>query len=125
MEGNLEKKLLSREKKSEEEEEEEKLSLVKRVWEESKVMWIVAAPAIFTRFTTFGISVISQAFIGHIGSRELAAYALVFTVIIRFANGILVCYLVSYSLILIIFLGQALSVFNYEEVVHILNSGNE
>ncbi|KAG4912799.1 hypothetical protein AAZX31_19G108200 [Glycine max] len=88
MEGNLEKKLLSREKKSEEE-EEEKLSLVKRVWEESKVMWIVAAPAIFTRFTTFGISVISQAFIGHIGSRELAAYALVFTVIIRFANGIL------------------------------------
>ncbi|KAH1077460.1 hypothetical protein GLYMA_19G120900v4 [Glycine max] len=89
MEGNLEKKLLSREKKSEEEEEEEKLSLVKRVWEESKVMWIVAAPAIFTRFTTFGISVISQAFIGHIGSRELAAYALVFTVIIRFANGIL------------------------------------
>ena len=124
MEGNLEKKLLSREKKSEEE-EEEKLSLVKRVWEESKVMWIVAAPAIFTRFTTFGISVISQAFIGHIGSRELAAYALVFTVIIRFANGILVCYLVSYSLILIIFIGQALSVFNYEEVVHILNSGNE
>ena len=92
MEGNLEKKLLSREKKSEEEEEEEKLSLVKRVWEESKVMWIVAAPAIFTRFTTFGISIISQAFIGHIGSRELAAYALVFTVIIRFANGILVCY---------------------------------
>eukprot|EP00256_Glycine_max_P068898 XP_025983493.1 protein DETOXIFICATION 21 isoform X7 [Glycine max] len=85
MEGNLEKKLLSREQKS----EEENLSLVKRVWEESKVMWIVAAPAIFTRFTTFGISVISQAFIGHIGSRELAAYALVFTVIIRFANGIL------------------------------------
>ena len=75
---------------------------------ESKVMWIVAAPAIFTRFTTFGLSVISQAFIGHIGSKELAAYALVFTVIIRFANGILVCYLVSYSLILIIFLGQAL-----------------
>lgn len=122
MEGNLKQKLLSREKISE---EEENLSLVKRVWEESKVMWIVAAPAIFTRFTTFGISIISQAFIGHIGSRELAAYALVFTVIIRFANGILVCYLVSYSLILIIFLGQALSVFNYEEVVHILNSGNE
>ena len=97
MEGNLEKKLLSREKKSEEEEEEEKLSLVKRVWEESKVMWIVAAPAIFTRFTTFGLSVISQAFIGHIGSKELAAYALVFTVIIRFANGILVCYVLTHN----------------------------
>ncbi|KAH1256024.1 Protein DETOXIFICATION 21 [Glycine max] len=83
--GNLEKKLLSKEEVS----EEDNLSLVKRVWEESKEMWIVAAPAIFTRFTTFGINVISQAFIGHIGSRELAAYALVFTVIIRFANGIL------------------------------------
>ena len=75
----------------------ENLSLVKRVWEESKVMWIVAAPAIFTRFTTFGISVISQAFIGHIGSKELAAYALVFTVIIRFANGILVCYVLTHN----------------------------
>lgn len=104
MEGNLEKKLLSKEEVS----EEDNLSLVKRVWEESKVMWIVAAPAIFTRFTTFGINVISQAFIGHIGSRELAAYALVFTVIIRFANGILVCYVMlsSYSQILIIFLCQ-------------------
>ena len=94
MEGNLKQKLLSREKISE---EEENLSLVKRVWEESKVMWIVAAPAIFTRFTTFGLSVISQAFIGHIGSKELAAYALVFTVIIRFANGILVCYVLTHN----------------------------
>ncbi|XP_057437803.1 protein DETOXIFICATION 21-like [Lotus japonicus] len=69
--------------------EEEELSLVKRVWNESKVMWIVAGPAIFTRFSTFGINVISQAFVGHIGSRELAAFALVFTVLIRFANGVL------------------------------------
>ncbi|KAK7290709.1 hypothetical protein RIF29_05314 [Crotalaria pallida] len=79
-------KLLIREKTSSEEEE---LSLVEKVWNESKVMWIVAAPAIFTRFTTFGINVISQAFVGHIGSMELAGFALVFTVLIRFANGIL------------------------------------
>ncbi|XP_020219435.1 protein DETOXIFICATION 21 [Cajanus cajan] len=86
MEGNPKQKLLlGREKASEEEEE----SLAKRVWKESKVMWIVAAPGIFTRFTTFGISVISQAFVGHIGSTQLAAFALVFTVLIRFANGIL------------------------------------
>uniref|UniRef100_F6HMV4 Uncharacterized protein n=1 Tax=Vitis vinifera TaxID=29760 RepID=F6HMV4_VITVI len=31
---------------------------------------------------------IFQASIGHIGSAELAAYALVFTVLLRFANGI-------------------------------------
>ncbi|KAL6336025.1 hypothetical protein AAG906_003652 [Vitis piasezkii] len=45
-------------------------------------------PAIFSRFSTFGLNIISQAFIGHIGSAELAAYALVFTVLLRFANGI-------------------------------------
>ncbi|KAI6687720.1 hypothetical protein NL676_024548 [Syzygium grande] len=58
-----------------------------RIWSETKKIWIVAAPATFTRFSTFGISVISQAFIGHIGSTELAAYSLVFTVLLRFANG--------------------------------------
>ncbi|KAK7290707.1 hypothetical protein RIF29_05310 [Crotalaria pallida] len=83
-------KLLIRENiSSSEVEEEEELSLVKRVWEESKLMWVVAAPAIFTRFSTFGINVISQAFVGHIGPRELAAFALVFTVLVRFVNGIL------------------------------------
>ena len=73
------------------EEEEEELGLINRVWNESKKIWVVAGPAIFTRFSTFGTNVVSQAFIGHIGSTELAAYSLVFTVLVRFANGILVC----------------------------------
>lgn len=72
--------------------DEEGLSLWKRMWRESELMWIVAAPAIFTRFSTFGIQIISQAFIGHIGPTELAAYSLVFTVQVRFVNGIMVCY---------------------------------
>ncbi|XP_027350612.1 protein DETOXIFICATION 21-like [Abrus precatorius] len=87
MAEDLKKKLLRT--SQEEEHEEEELPLLKRMWNESKVMWVVAAPAIFTRFSTFGINVISQAFVGHIGSTELAAFALVFTVLIRFANGIL------------------------------------
>ncbi|KAI4348522.1 hypothetical protein L6164_009236 [Bauhinia variegata] len=87
MEGNPKEKLLSR--SNDVKSEAEELPLYKRVWEESKLMWIVAAPGMFTRFSTFGVSVISQAFIGHIGSKELAAYALVFTVFIRFGNGIL------------------------------------
>ncbi|RVW89866.1 Protein detoxification 23 [Vitis vinifera] len=49
---------------------------------------IEVGPAIFARFATFGVNVISQAFIGHIGSTELAAYALVGTVLLRFANSI-------------------------------------
>ncbi|KAL0405500.1 UNVERIFIED_CONTAM: protein DETOXIFICATION 21 [Sesamum latifolium] len=65
-------------------------SLKDKIWKENKKMWVVAAPAIFTRFTTFGTGVISQAFIGHIGSKELAAFALVSTVFLRFAQGILV-----------------------------------
>ncbi|ESW33908.1 hypothetical protein PHAVU_001G108200 [Phaseolus vulgaris] len=69
---------------------EEEESVGKRVWEESKKMWVVAGPAIFTRFSTFGIVVVSQSFIGHIGSTELAAYALVMTVLVRFANGLLI-----------------------------------
>ncbi|XP_025703822.2 protein DETOXIFICATION 21 [Arachis hypogaea] len=72
------------------EEEEEELTLMKKTWKESKAMWVVAFPAIFTRFSTFGINIISQAFIGHVGSKELAAFALVFTIVVRFANGILV-----------------------------------
>ena len=87
MEGDLKQKLLL--PSSGGVEEEEGLTLVRRVWEESKKMWIVAAPAIFTRASTFGIQVISQAFVGHLGSKELAAFALVYTVLIRFANGIL------------------------------------
>lgn len=66
---------------------EEKLKI--KVWREMKKMWVVAGPAIFTRVSTFGIQVITQAFVGHLGATQLAAYALVATVILRFANGIL------------------------------------
>ncbi|OAY74055.1 Protein DETOXIFICATION 21 [Ananas comosus] len=48
-------------------EEEEGESLGRRIWRESGKMWVVAGPAIFTRFSTFGVSVITQAFVGHLG----------------------------------------------------------
>uniref|UniRef100_A0A0E0MJ44 Protein DETOXIFICATION n=1 Tax=Oryza punctata TaxID=4537 RepID=A0A0E0MJ44_ORYPU len=69
-----------------EEEEEEVASLGRR---ENKKLWVVAGPSICARATSFGVTVISQAFIGHIGATELAAYALVSTVLMRFSNGIL------------------------------------
>ncbi|KAG5589165.1 hypothetical protein H5410_039679 [Solanum commersonii] len=68
-------------------EKEEKLKDM--ILHENKKLWVVAAPAIFTRFSTFGVNVISLAFIGHIGATELAAYALIFTVLLRFCIGIL------------------------------------
>ena len=96
MEGEMKKKLLNKEDKpggEVEVEEEGQQQIKEKVWGETKRLWIVAGPAIFTRFSTFGINIISQAFIGHIGPTELAAYALVITVLLRFANGILVMFL--------------------------------
>ena len=79
-----------------EEKERPSGSFMKRIWEEEKKLFLVAGPAIITRLSTFGVSMISQAFIGHMGSTELAAYALVFTVIVRFSNGILVITLTDF-----------------------------
>ncbi|KAF8023393.1 hypothetical protein BT93_F0791 [Corymbia citriodora subsp. variegata] len=89
IEGEANQKLLKKPVSLEEGDGGEDEPLKDRIWSETKKMWIVAAPAIFTRLSTFGIYVISQAFIGHIGSTELAAYSLVFTVLLRFANGVL------------------------------------
>jgi len=71
-------------------EEEDELGMKEKVWIESKKLWVVAAPAIFTRYSTFGVSMVTQAFIGHLGPTELAAYSITFTILLRFSNGILV-----------------------------------
>uniref|UniRef100_A0A0E0MJ53 Protein DETOXIFICATION n=1 Tax=Oryza punctata TaxID=4537 RepID=A0A0E0MJ53_ORYPU len=75
--------------KQEEDEEEEVASLGRRLVEENKKLWVVAGPSICARFSTFGVTVISQAFIGHIGATELAGFALVSTVLMRFSASIL------------------------------------
>ncbi|XVF42689.1 hypothetical protein PTKIN_Ptkin01aG0384800 [Pterospermum kingtungense] len=85
MEGDINQKLLTQAEKTEVGEEK----LREKIWTETKKMWVVAGPAIFTRFSTFGVTVISQAFVGHIGPTELAAYSLCFTVLLRFGNGVL------------------------------------
>ncbi|EOA40205.1 hypothetical protein CARUB_v10008925mg [Capsella rubella] len=69
--------------------EEDELGMKEKVWTESKKLWVVAAPAIFSRFSSFGVSLVTQAFVGHLGPTELAAYSITFTVLLRFSNGIL------------------------------------
>ncbi|XP_030515949.2 protein DETOXIFICATION 20-like [Rhodamnia argentea] len=64
-------------------------SLSGKVWAESKKIWRVTFPAMLARGTSFGILLVTQAFIGHIGDTELAAYALVQIIGIRFACGII------------------------------------
>ncbi|KAK2642782.1 hypothetical protein Ddye_024545 [Dipteronia dyeriana] len=87
--GEIEEKLLRGTQQETDDDDQDGVKLKEKLWIESKKMWIVAGPAIFTRFSTFGINLISQAFVGHIGSVELAAYSLVVTVFLRFANGVL------------------------------------
>ena len=87
-------------KKSDSEIIENEESLGRRVWEESKKIWVIAGPAIFTRFSSSGITIATQAFVGHIGSTELAGYALVTTVLLRFIIGILVTLFFSIHLVL-------------------------
>ncbi|CAN6204736.1 unnamed protein product [Urochloa humidicola] len=64
--------------------------LVKEVWEESKKLWVVAGPAAFTRLTFYGTTVVSQAFAGHIGDLELAAFSIAATVISGLSFGFFV-----------------------------------
>nr|GMD39932.1 protein DETOXIFICATION 24-like [Ipomoea batatas]GMD43081.1 protein DETOXIFICATION 24-like [Ipomoea batatas]GMD46489.1 protein DETOXIFICATION 24-like [Ipomoea batatas]GMD48051.1 protein DETOXIFICATION 24-like [Ipomoea batatas] len=72
---------------SEEEKPEENLKV--KVYDESKKIWRVALPGILSRVASFGSIVVTQSFVGHISELDLAAYALVQTLTVRFVNGIL------------------------------------
>ncbi|XP_077247627.1 protein DETOXIFICATION 23-like [Tasmannia lanceolata] len=82
MESRVDDKLLQSEKDDGEE-------LKGRILSESTKLWRVAGPAILARISLYGMFVVTQAFIGHIGETELAAYALVQTILLGFSNGIL------------------------------------
>ncbi|KAF8694723.1 hypothetical protein HU200_037809 [Digitaria exilis] len=68
---------------------EKRAGLPKRVWDESKKLWEVVGPAVFVRLLLYGMSVISQAFAGHLGDRELAAFSIASTVIFGISFGFL------------------------------------
>ena len=59
-------------------------------WAESKKLWRIVGPAIFQRIALYGINVVSQAFIGHLGDLELAAFSIAATVVAGFNFGFLV-----------------------------------
>ncbi|KAL5982327.1 hypothetical protein ACLOJK_016398 [Asimina triloba] len=70
-------------------EEEEEGSLSERVKEESKKLWRVGGPAVFTRITTYSMNVVTLAFSGHIGDTELAAMSITNSIFIGFSFGLL------------------------------------
>ncbi|KAL3533658.1 hypothetical protein ACH5RR_007179 [Cinchona calisaya] len=69
---------------------EEEGDLKVRISDESKKIWKVALPGILVRVSSFGSIVVTQSFVGHISELDLAGYALVQTLSVRFVNGILI-----------------------------------
>lgn len=60
-----------------------------RFWIESKKLWYIVAPSIFSRVATFTMNVVTQAFAGHLGDVELAAITISTGVIVGFNFGLL------------------------------------
>lgn len=72
-------------------EEDQDQSLSRRIWIESKKLWRIVGPAIFSRIASYSMFVVSQAFAGHLGDLELAAMSIASSVISGFDFGLLVC----------------------------------
>ncbi|CAN0897645.1 Protein DETOXIFICATION 27 [Linum grandiflorum] len=63
--------------------------LTTQLWTETKKLWNIVGPAIFSRVTTYSMLVITQAFAGHLGDLELAAISIANNVIAGFDIGLL------------------------------------
>ncbi|KAK4770107.1 hypothetical protein SAY87_030639 [Trapa incisa] len=85
----IEESLLSRPDAAEPKGEDSISTLSSRVWVESRKIWRVTFPAMISYVCSFGVLVVTQAFIGHINETQLAAYAIIETVGVRFVNGII------------------------------------
>ncbi|KAI3870116.1 hypothetical protein MKX03_021589 [Papaver bracteatum] len=63
--------------------------LRRRVWIESKKLWNIVGPTIFTRIASYSLNIITQSFAGRLGNLELASISLSITVILGFNFGLL------------------------------------
>ncbi|KAK8644455.1 hypothetical protein V6N13_123761 [Hibiscus sabdariffa] len=64
-------------------------AITERVWVESKKLWQIVGPAIFSRLASYSMLVITQIFAGHLGDLELAAISIANNVIVGFNFGLL------------------------------------
>ncbi|XP_062154015.1 protein DETOXIFICATION 27-like [Alnus glutinosa] len=70
-------------------EDDQDQDLARRVWIESKKLWHIVGPAIFSRLASYSMLIITQAFAGHLGDLELAAISIANNVIVGFDLGLL------------------------------------
>ncbi|XP_068344305.1 protein DETOXIFICATION 27-like isoform X1 [Pyrus communis] len=68
-------------------EDAEDCNLIRRTWQESKELWQIAGPSIFSRIAMFSVTVITQSFAGHLSDLDLTAISIVTTVIISISFG--------------------------------------
>ena len=82
---------------------------------ESKKIWKIAFPAMLARVSQFGMFVVTQAFIGHLGEEDLAAYALIQIITVRFVNGILVSVFIIpfFSFFLLLMFGKIIFILSF------------
>ncbi|KAF8034938.1 hypothetical protein BT93_C1076 [Corymbia citriodora subsp. variegata] len=77
------------ERQEEKEDDPVQEGLIRRILSESKELWRVAGPSIFSRVALYSITVVTQAFAGHLGDIDLAAISIATTVIISISFGFL------------------------------------
>lgn len=71
-------------------EDEENEELLSRVWIESKKLWRIVGPNIINRLAGYSMTVITQAFAGHLGNVELASISIATNIIVGFGFALLV-----------------------------------
>lgn len=69
--------------------DEQDETIFRKIWIESRKLWNVVGPAIFTRLASYSMFVITQAFAGHLGDLELAAMSIASNVILGFDFGLM------------------------------------
>ncbi|XP_059644124.1 protein DETOXIFICATION 27-like [Cornus florida] len=60
-----------------------------KICSESKKLWHIVGPTIFSRLTSYSMVVVTQAFAGHLGDLQLAAISIAYNVILGFDFGLL------------------------------------
>uniref|UniRef100_A0A7N0TJ03 Uncharacterized protein n=1 Tax=Kalanchoe fedtschenkoi TaxID=63787 RepID=A0A7N0TJ03_KALFE len=68
---------------------DDSLDLITRFRVESKKLWHIVGPSIFSRVASYGMFVITQAFAGHLGDLDLAAISIANNVVVGFDFGLL------------------------------------
>ncbi|KAK7282851.1 hypothetical protein RIF29_11938 [Crotalaria pallida] len=79
-------------------------SLIQRTCLESKKLWQIAGPSIFSRLTMFSITVVTQSFAGHLSDLDLTAITTACTVLISISLRSFLLFYFIYTITLPYFL---------------------